>query len=136
MIHRNAGNNKDEIIKNRFTSYLTTAVQHRRIDYMQEIANRQTVTQLLDEIYWPESFNLEMEAFKDLPILLRMENEVLLNILMELEERELYVLLKRTIDDTSLEELADKLGLSYKGVAAVFYRVKKKVKDRLKGGKK
>lgn len=136
MIRRNTGINKDEIIKNRFTSYLSTAVQHRRIDYMQELAARQTATQLLDEFYWPEPFDLEMEAFRDLPVLLRLENEALLSILMELDERERYVLLKRAIDDTSLEELADKLGLSYKGVAAVYYRVKKKVKDRLKGGRK
>ena len=135
MIPRNTGKNEDEILKNRFTSYLTTAVQHRRIDYMQELAKRQTVSQLLDEVYYPESFDLEKEALRDIPILLKLENNALLNILMELEERELYVLLKRIIDDASMEELADKLGLSYKGVAAVFYRVKKKIKDRLRGGK-
>lgn len=135
MIPRNAGKNKDEILKNRFTSYLTTAVQHRRIDYMQEQADRQVVSQLMDEVYYPESFDLEKEALKDLPILVKMENEALLNILMELDERELYVLLKRTLDDTSLEDLAEKLGLSYKGAAAVYYRVKKKIKDKLRGGK-
>lgn len=51
MIPRNAGKNKDEILKNRFTSHLTTVVQHRRIDYMQELADRQVVSQLMDEVY-------------------------------------------------------------------------------------
>lgn len=63
---------------------------------------------------------------------MKMENESLLNIRMELDERELYVFLKSTLDDTSLQDLAEKLGLSYKGASAVYYRVTKKIKDKLR----
>lgn len=132
MIPRNAGKNKDEILKNRFTSYLSTAVQHRRIDYMKELANQQNMSRLLDDVCYPESFDWEKEALKDIPFLVKMESEALMSILMELDRRELYVLLKRTLDDTSLEVLAEDLGLSYKGVAAVYYRVKRKIKDKLR----
>lgn len=124
---------KDEILKNCFTAYIASAVQHRRIDYIKQLERRQEINGHMEKIYYPESFDLEGAALKDLPFTMKMENEALMQVFLQLEERERYVLLKRIIDETSLDDLANELGLSYKGVAAVYYRAVKKIRKRMRG---
>lgn len=133
MIPKNSGKNKDEILKNRFTSYLSTSAQHRRIDYIRELESQITICDLLDTAFYPQSFDLERAALKDVPVLITLENEALLTALLELSEKERYVFLKRVIDDASLEELAEILGISYKGAAAAYYRVIRKLKSKMRG---
>lgn len=87
----------------------------------------------MDTAFYPQSFDLEREALKEIPVLVALENEVLLAALMELDEKERYVLLKRVIDDANLEELAEILGISYKGAAAAYYRVIRKIKSKMRG---
>ena len=87
----------------------------------------------MEKIYYPESFDLEAEALKDLPFSMKMENEALLMAFLSLNERERYVLLKRIVDEVSIEDLAEGLGLGYKGAAAVYYRAIKKIKRKMKG---
>lgn len=123
----------DDILRNSFTGYLASAVQHRRADYFVEQERYRTINGHMEEIYYPESFDLEAEALKDLPIAMKMENEALLMAFLSLDERERYVLLKRIVDEVSIEDLAEDLGLGYKGAAAVYYRAVKKIKRKMKG---
>lgn len=124
---------KDDILRNCFTAYIASAVQHRRIDYIKQLEKCQEINGHMEKIYYPESFDLERAALNGLPITMKMENEALLQVFLELEERERYVLLKRVIDETSLEDLANELGLTYKGAAAVYYRAVKKIRNRMGG---
>lgn len=133
MIPKNSGKNKDEILKNRFTSYISTSAQHRRIDYIRELESQITLCELLDTTIYPQSFDLERAALKDVPVLIILENEVLLAAFLELDEKERYILLKRVINDASLDELAEILGVSYKGAAAAYYRVIRKLKRKMRG---
>lgn len=133
MIPNNSGNKKDDILKNRFTSYLSRSTQHRRIDYIRELESQITLCELLDTTFYPQSFDLEKEAIKGVPVLITLENELLLTALLELDEKERYILLKRVIDDVSLDELAEILGVSYKGAAAAYYRVIRKLKRKMRG---
>lgn len=123
----------DDILRNCFTGYLASAVQHRRADYFAEDERYQTINVHMEKNDYAESFNLEAEALKDLPIEMKMENETLLMAFLSLDERERYVLLKRIVDEVSIEDLAEDLGLGYKGAAAVYYRAVKKIKRRMKG---
>lgn len=123
----------DDILRNCFTGYLASAVQHRRADYFVEEERYQTINGHMEKIYYPESFNLDAEALKDLPIAMKMENEALLMAFLSLDERERYVLLKRIVDEVSIEDLAEDLSLGYKGAAAVYYRAVKKIKRKMKG---
>lgn len=124
---------KDDILKNCFTAYIASAVQHRRIDYIKQLERRQEINGYMEKIYYPASFDLEETALKDLPFTMKLENEALLEVFLQLEERERYVLLKRILYETSLEDLANELGLSYKGAAAVYYRAVKKIRKRMGG---
>jgi len=52
--------------------------------------------------------------------------------LKQISEREKHVFLGRVLEEKSFEELAEELGLSYKGAAALYYRSIKKIKDKMK----
>ena len=63
---------------------------------------------------------------------MQLENDRLLYSLKELDERERQIFLARVLDDKSFEELAGVIGLSYKGVAAIYYRALRKIRNRMK----
>lgn len=80
-------------------------------------------------------FLLRGEANRTLPLKnltdeqLQLEDERLLFAISKLSPRERYVLYARAVDECSFKEIAVKLNVSYKGVAAVYYRAVTKVKS-------
>ena len=71
------------------------------------------------------------EVLEELPLLMRLENDALLYALKELNERERSVFLARVLDGMTFEELADRMHLSYKGVAAIYYRALRKIRQKM-----
>lgn len=67
-----------------------------------------------------------------LPLYMQLENVVLEFAIKRLKSRDRYIFLARILGDKNFEELAALLGMSYKGVAAAYYRVIKKIKKKLK----
>jgi len=134
--YRNRGMAPDEILQNQFTAYLLSAVQRRRWAYINVRIRDCEVSSLNEKIYKDEKFDLEREALKSVPLMMKLKNEKLYQALSELSEREQYVFFSRVLDETSFEELASELSLSYKGVAAIYYRTIEKMKKKIKGGRK
>ena len=120
--HRNEGKDPDEILQNRFTAYLLSAVHRRKAEYIDKIVKEQQIASLNENIVMDADFDLEREALQSIPLFMRLQNEKLYRSLSELSERERYVFFNRALDEMSLDELALELGLSYKGVAAIYYR--------------
>ena len=131
--HRNAGQDPDEILQNRFTAYLLSAVQRRRVVYIDAKVRECPISSLDEKICEDRKFDLDREALKSFPLLMKLQNEKLFQSLTELSERERYVFFNRALDEKSFDELALELGLSYKGVAAIYYRTIQKVKKKMKG---
>ena len=131
--HRNAGQDPDEILQNRFTAYLLSAVQRRRAVYIDAKVRACQMSSLDEKICEDRKFDLDREAFKNFPLLMKLQNEKLFQSLTELSDRERYVLFNRVLDEKSFEELGWELGLSYKGVAAIYYRTTQKIKNKMKG---
>ena len=131
--HRNAGQDPDEILQNRFTAYLLSAVQRRRAVYIDAKVRECQNSSLDEKICEDRKFDLDREALKKFPLLMKLQNEKLFQSLTELSDRERYVLFNRVLDEKSFEELGWELGLSYKGVAAIYYRTIQKVKKKMKG---
>lgn len=75
---KNKGQTEDEILQNRFTAYLMTAIQRRRKDYVQQMLKNMEIAGLLDTIQTDETFNLEKEVISDFPLMMQLENEELL----------------------------------------------------------
>lgn len=131
MWQRNNGQNESDILQNQFTAYLMTAIQRRRDEYMRQMWKRLERECLTAEIQAEQSYDPEQEILEELPLLQRLENDALLYALKEISERERHVFLSRVLDEKSFESLASELGLSYKGVAAIYYRAVEKIKKRM-----
>lgn len=131
--YRNEGLEPDEILQNKFTAYVATAVQRKKAAYIDAAMKSLQASQLIEEIIEDCSFDLDAEALIEVPLYMKLQNEKLFSALSELTERERYVFFNRALDEMSLEELACKLNLSYKGVAAVYYRTIQKIKKKMKG---
>ena len=130
---RNEGNEQDEILRNKFTAYLLSAVQRRKALYIDSLVKAQQISTLIEETVTDDTFDLEKEALQGIPLYMRLQNEKLFWSLSHLTERERYVFFNRALDERSFEELAAELGLSYKGVAAIYYRTIQKIKKKMKG---
>lgn len=132
MWQRNNGQTEEEKLQNRFTSYLLTAVRRRQKDYI-TIKNQQAKfeTPAEKDSVWFE-YREETDMLKELPLLMQLESNALTYALNHISEREKYVFLARVLYDISFEELGAELGLGYKGVAAVYYRVISKIKKEMK----
>ena len=121
-LQRNEGREQDEVLQNKFTAYLLSAVQRRKAQYIDSLMKSQQNTTLIEETAMNITFDLEQEAMKGIPLYMRLQNGKLFWSLSNLTERERYVFFNRALHERSLDELAAELGLSYKGVAAIYYR--------------
>ena len=130
---RNEGREQDEVLQNKFTAYLLSAVQRRKALYIDTLVKAQQISHLIEETAMDSTFKLEQEALQGIPLYMRIQNEKLFWSLSHLKERERYVFFNRALDERSLDELAAELGLSYKGVAAIYYRAIQKIKKKMKG---
>ena len=64
---------------------------------------------------------------------LQAENEILINALNKIKEKELYVLLAHVIEEKNFKVIAAELGIGYKGAAAIYYRTIAKLKNLIRG---
>ena len=127
MFKKNTGSNEHDILQNQFTSYLSFAVSNARIDFIRaKIARlkREQATDQYELLFAQEVF--EMEVF--------FENEALSQAIKNIRETERYVFLARVLDNKKFKEIATELGMGEKGVAAIYYRTVKKLREMLEGG--
>lgn len=130
---------RDEVLQNRFTAYLTSAVNRQRAAYIDKQICLQSIINIINidlSNVEDESFDLETEALKSFPMHLQIQNEDLFLSIAELSERERYVFFNRALGELSLDEMAAELGISYKAVASVYYRTIQKLKRKMQGGAK
>ena len=131
MWHKNNAKSETEIMQNRFTAYLATAVQRCRNDYIQQLDRRRQIESLTEDFLFMPECSIEQDMFLGLPILMQLEDSVLLQALKELSERERYIFLARVLDGKSFETLAEETELGYKGVTAVYYRTAQKIRRKM-----
>lgn len=133
MLKRNDGSDPVNAVQNRFTAYLAQAIGHQKGQYIRKKEKKDSVESHIDpiehEYLWPE----EVDMLAGLPPLAQMENQRLLSALMNLTERERYILLAHVLDERDFSSLSAELGLGYKGVAAVYYRTVQKIQREMRG---
>lgn len=132
MWQRNSGRGEVEKLQNRFTAYLVTAVHRRKKDHIYMKSRQRQFEYYLEDC--PVKLGIEQDILDEIPLLMKLENANLLFALERLNEKERYVFLARVLDEKSFEDLGNELGLSYKGVAAVYYRAIHKIKDHMRRG--
>lgn len=133
--HRNEGQNSDDVLQNKFTAYLLSAVKRRRALYIDAALRNQKLSEMIEAAVTDDTFDFDSELSLDAPLYMIIQNEKLYQALFELSERERYVFFNRVLEEKSLDELAAELGLSYKGAAAVYYRAVERIRKKMRGGK-
>ena len=131
MWQKNNGKSETEIVQNRFTAYLATAVKRRRNDYLQQQDRRQQIESLTEDYPFLLEYSIEQDMLLGLPVLMQLEDSALLCALKELSERERYIFLARALDGKGFEVLAEETGMGYNGVSAVYYRTVQKIKRKI-----
>lgn len=127
MIKRNNGSTEQEKLQNRFTALVTVSMSRARIDYLRKEKSRTCYTYDMED----EKLALISDGTDFVANLC--DSDSLAHALKQLDERERYVLIARVLEERSFEEIADNLGLKYKGVAAIFYRTTAKLRNILGG---
>lgn len=133
--HRNEGQNEDDVLQNKFTAYLLSAVKRRRALYIETAMRDVKINEAIEGTVADDAFEYDMDYYIDAPVYMKIQNEKLYQALFELSERERYVFFNRVLEEKSMGELAAELGLSYKGVAAVYYRTVQRIRNKMRGGK-
>ena len=131
MWQRNNGQAREEL-QIRFTGYLIQAVRRTQRDYLRALC-KYGENEILTEVFCAVSQTLEQEVMERLPLWEKIESSALLYALKQLDERERYVFLARVLDKRPFDVIGVQLGLSYKGAAAVYYRVIRKLKKSIEG---
>lgn len=126
MFNRNNGSDEHDILQNQFTAFVTVAVSNARIDYL-----RARIRRLQRELITEEYEILFSEDYDYIEVL--SENDALHQAMQMIKEKERYIVLARLLDEKGFDEIADELGIGYKGAAAIYYRTIQKLKDILGG---
>ena len=133
MSIRNGGQTDNEILQNQFTAYLAVATHRTKMEYMEQLIMDLKCKENLDAIN-SSDYVKEDQEISNLPIMMQIENQMLLEALQKLGDRERYVFLNRALGEKSFERLSIELGLTYKGTAAIYYRAIHKIKQKMRGG--
>lgn len=127
--------NKDtnDSIQHKFTAYLLRALNRRRIDYL-ENESRKAYTDgiLYQKLSSAFSFEFDIDKTISVPIHMQLKNDLLIDTLLQLSDRDKYIFLQHTLCEVPFDKLATEMGLSYKGVAAIYYRTMKKVQEHMR----
>ena len=126
MFTKNNGSDEHDMLQNQFTAFLTVAVSNARIDYLRariRRLQRELVTEEYEILFSEDHDYIEGIS----------ENETLHQAMQTIKEKERYVVLARILDEKGFDEIADELGMGYKGAAALYYRAIRKLRDILGG---
>ena len=127
MRYRNNGNQKDEILQNQFTAYLKKALLNRKIRYLGQKQKLEFVEVEL-EYDFPSNSLDRIQAVA--------EREVLMQALLQLKEKERYIVLTRALEEKAFAQIANELGMTYRAVTSLYYRALQKLRAILEGGER
>lgn len=128
--------NLDDSLQKRFTAYLYTAVRRKRADYIDRWHKQQILCGIEEWGIEDRYFDLEEQALKNMPLHMCLQNETLYLAIARLTERERYVFFNCALGELTMEQMSRELGLSYKGVASLYYRTIQKLRNSMCGGAK
>lgn len=129
ILFDNSNADSDQLFS-RFNRYLYKALDHTMVNYCREQRRQREIYNALIQ----SSPNVEdtEDIYSQSPVLRdQLDDPVLESALKKLNSRYLYILNARIIEDRSFEDIGRELGLKYKGVAAIYYRALRKIREEL-----
>lgn len=131
MRFSNNGKGTSNILQNQFTRYLKTAIHRKRIDMLRK-RKKICSYEYNDNDFWTKGSVLGIEDiyFRASP---QFESTALEQALLQIEARDRYIFCTHVLDARTFNDLAAELCMSYKGVAAAYYRVIRIIRERMRG---
>lgn len=127
MFNKNNGSLEQEILQNQFTAFIITSIQREKLAYLKAQYRRECRICEMEE----EHFNLIPDDSDFVSTLC--ETDALTVAIGKLTNRERQIVISRVINECSFEEIAEELGVKYKGVTAAYYRAIEKLRIYLGG---
>lgn len=130
MQYKNDGKSEEHYIQNRFTAYLQVSLRRKRIEVLAKrygLIRHETASET-NEIFSYVQQN-EDQLIHDMDVQIKCQQ--ILQALQNMKARERYIFLARVIEERPFTELARELGLSYKGVAAIYYRTLQRLRKEM-----
>ena len=124
MWGKNNGKGEANVLQNKFTRFLLTTIDRDKAVYLDKQSKRKVRELLTTQGDSNSLFELEPRIWERL---------ILGEALDEISKRDRYIFLSRVLEEKSYDDLANELGLSYKGVAAAYYRALQKLRRALRG---
>ena len=124
MFNRNNGTDEQEILKNQFTAYVKRAIRNKRIRYlsrMQKIESTECSVNELEHYVFDPNDNIQTD----------LEMETIRQAMEMIRGKERRIILARIIEEKSVGEIANEMGISYRAVTSLYYRGMKKLRDIL-----
>ena len=134
MWKHNDGVDESDILQNEFTAYVVTSVHRYRQRYLRGKKLRKHIMDLYDPLEDAPEIQCEPDMLDGLPVLARIEDARLQSALRQMRTRDLYILFAKVLGERSFPEIAAELGMKYKTVAGIYYRMIVKLKNELRGG--
>ena len=126
MIPRNSNVTEDEILQNQFTAYVSLAIRRQRIHYIKKMERKNSNELLFSPLHSP------IPAEED-QIGKWLEYDVLNYALRQIREKEREIVLARVVEEKPFTEIAQEMGMTYKAVTNLYYRVLKRLKVHMEG---
>ena len=132
MRFRNDGKGEANILQNQFTRYLMTAIDRKKTELQRKTKRLRYHEQLSADYDYLVVPAADGAMLDDLQFTEEFENTELERALQRLGKRERYILLMRVLEKREFFELAEEIGLKYKGVAAIYYRAIRKIQKEMR----
>ena len=130
MYTKNNGSGENNVIQNRFTAYLLTAIHRKKAAYLGACSRRREMELPTDPDDIVSVLDAMVNSAGDAPSPFPLfENDALEEALQKLSQRDRYIFLAHALYQRDFGDLASELGLTYQGAATAYHRARKKIKD-------
>ena len=123
MIVEEHNTNTDNDVRNKFTAYVMTALERKRMDILQKQKNINKHELLIEMESLSTLFDHYEEDCADRHIIAFMLEAALL----ALKDLERYIVIQHSLYGRKYDEIGPALGMSYKAVADAYRRAKRKI---------
>lgn len=109
-------------VQNQFTAYLLTSIHNFKANYLKKRALLRSIEVPLEQTSTQDIFTVRTDFFSSLPWLHQMDNGRLFAALKSLSSRDRHILFSKVLDERTISEIANELGISYGAVAMSYHR--------------
>ena len=131
MIPYDKKKSQSDRLRVEFTAYLSKALDATMINFCREQRRQRAIYDALIQSDYSsregEDIYSQSIYFKE-----QLEDPMLESAINNLNYRYRYILYARIIEERSFEEIGLALGLNYKGVAAIYYRALRKIREEVR----